>query len=34
LNLNNELEKINIGKLKGNLQEEINNAVNAKVTVL
>ena len=33
-NLNNELEKINIGKLKEELQKEINDAVNVKITLL
>ena len=34
MNLNSELGKINIGKLRENLQKEINDAVKAKITLL
>ena len=34
MNLNSELGKINIGKLRENLQKEINDAVNVKITLL
>jgi len=34
LNLNNEIEKIDIGKLKGDLQNEIYDIVNVKITLL
>src|SRR3989338_1864198 len=34
MNLNSELGKINIGKLRENLQKEINDAVNVKITHL